>query len=223
MYKGSAFYPYNWFDSQKRQLLFFWVHSIIRLVFTMKSLSDCCTMDTELLNIYYTKFYPCPTQKGGRKERKTSASLYVMTCRLTEPVGHNSLPASVNVTSTLHFQTPSLHSCSDLSFNALKLINSECRNFHTCLQAPTPILFLPAAQNFGFPFNPHSDKPIPFKAFRSDFSAFIQPPSFKATRVLSVMSPDLSYVGRTQRWNQAILQKPIWHKYLMHFAPFFTK
>ena len=148
-----------------------------------------------------------------------------MTCRLTEPVGHNSLSASVNVTSTLHFQTPSLHSCSYLSFNALKLINSECRNFHTCLQTPTPILFLPAAQNFAPPpegIQP-SDKPIPFKAFRSDFSAFIQPLSFKARRLLSVMSPDLSCVWRTQRWNQAILQKPISHKYLMHFAPFFEK
>ena len=74
-----------------------------------------------------------------------------MTCRLTDPVGHISLPASVNVTSTLNFQTPSLHSFSDLSFNAMKLINSECRNLHTCLQAPSPILFLPAALNFGFP------------------------------------------------------------------------
>jgi hypothetical protein len=70
---------------------------------------------------------------------------------LTEVVDHNSVPASVNVTSTLNFHASSFHSCSDLSFNAMKLINSECRNFLTCLQASTPTLLLPASLNFGFP------------------------------------------------------------------------
>jgi hypothetical protein len=124
--------------------------------------SNCLLYHTHRMSQYFLRQVLTLSSQGRRKQsgEKKNTHKCLAVChdlsktrkhRVTEVVGHNSVPVRVNVTSTLNFQTPPSHSYKDLSFNVIKLINSVCRNFRTCLQAPTPILILPAALNFEFP------------------------------------------------------------------------